>query len=405
MISAEAKRRKEKGILAPFALLALIIAAFAVLALGLDLAHMVYVQNELQTATDAAALSGAQRLADGAGVAEQRAYDVCAMNTANGKTIDDPDATVTVMVTPNVPGDPGEVTVTAEMEVEHLLAKIFGRTSDMLLTTSTAGAGGSTKSLSGDQAFPFAISLDAGHGPGQPLAGKNVGDVISVTLWPPMAATGGFTTFDDGSVAYGIELMQPALAAPPPGGGGGPDGGATGDPYTTSDPYTGGNDPGATGMGNTTAEDLGPGYTENEGMAYIREAMDQALGLSPERDGYRPLLKVGDYIHLKNGAAGAEHLNNANRANVMVGQTLILPVIQGGAPYNSTRKIIAFTSVEVTGYKTAQGKVKEITGRLAKTIVKGRAGQPLSTGDDAIDDALKDISTSVARLITPDTSL
>jgi Flp pilus assembly protein TadG len=351
------KSRKERGILAPLAFGALIVAGFVVGALGVDMAHMVYVQNELQTATDAAALSGAQGLAEGPDVAEKRAYSVCGMNRANGKAISEPDAKVTVAVNSSLSGSSSEVTVVAEMNVEHLLARIIGRNGDIVLATSTAGAGGTTKTLSGDQAFPLAVSLDAGNGPGQPIKDYGIGDDITITLWNQQQATAGFTTFGDDSVAHEFDLMQPACAKPkeddgsPPGNSGGNNNGG------------------------------GNGDTGDNGMNYIRNAMDQALGISPVVPGFRPTVKVGDFIYLKNGQAGAVHLNNDNRQSIIVGKTLILPVILGRAQYNNSRQVKGFISLEVTGVDIGQNRVTSFSGTLVESIVKGR-------------------STSVPRLIT-----
>ncbi len=142
---------------------ALILCSLAIGALAVDFSHMDAVRSELQNAVDAAALAGASDLVNNPDQAETHAIEVAAANTADGRplTNDGAGTTVSVQVTPSTGSDPGEVEVSASITVEHLLAKIFGRNSDTLTARSTAGGGNSIVSLSGNQAFPLAVSIDA----------------------------------------------------------------------------------------------------------------------------------------------------------------------------------------------------------------------------------------------------
>src|SRR5688572_19789845 len=94
--------RGRRGVFAAALLPAGVIGSLAIGAVAVDFSHMLAVKTELQTATDAGALAGAQDLFSDLDNVERHALEITARNQADGKPVsnDTPDTIVTVQVVP-----------------------------------------------------------------------------------------------------------------------------------------------------------------------------------------------------------------------------------------------------------------------------------------------------------------
>ncbi|MBI4533790.1 MAG: hypothetical protein HY711_07560 [Candidatus Melainabacteria bacterium] len=324
------------------------IVLFAILGIGafaLDFAHVLTVQSELQNATDAAALAGAQDLTTNFDNVVPRALQVASSNRADGKAVSNqsPGAIITVNpIPPNLPLDTGSVTVTASMSIRHMLAPIFGRTVDTLVSQSTAGSSGSLNRLGSNQAFPLAVSLDAvprnNNIDGQPLYSRQLGDTVDFYINSQQVKNASFTSFTECS----------------------------------------------------------------SNANYIKGAVAQSLGLEPVQPGFIPSIQVGDSININNGVVGQKHLARSPQFEALTSQPiLILPVITGTPPYNQSRQVVGFIGVRVTTVTINQsgGEVETITGTLVRQLARGRGGPTGQTGSPVADAALLDLSASPLRLL------
>src|SRR4030095_586209 len=136
--------RKQTGSLGGLAFSAALIAILGLGAVALDMSHVSAVRSELQNASDAAALAGAQAFVQGEGEnAEANALDVAENNSADGRPVsnESPETEVTVQATPAlVPGEANIVRVDSSVTIHHMLASIFGRPTDTISVRSRAGA-------------------------------------------------------------------------------------------------------------------------------------------------------------------------------------------------------------------------------------------------------------------------
>lgn len=356
--------RDQKGNLGSVLLLALIPLVVAMAALAYDISHMVTVQSQLQTAVEAAALSGAQTLIDNPDNAEYHALEVCAENHADGEPVsnDVQQTTVTSLAKMPTVTDGGAVQVTAQRQVEHIYARIFGRYGDGVTATATAGPGAPIQDLGNNQAFPLVVSLDvvpnsgpgrgAGHGNGNnsdsslgidttPMYLKQVGDNVNFYINSQVFKNAAFTSFQE----------QPANAN------------------------------------------------------YITTAMDMFLGLVEEIPGYVPALSVGDFVNLNNGIAGERHLVNDPRRSLLIQkQYIVVPVITGDPAYTQSREVVGFITVKVNSVTATQqgGVVQTISGTLVQGLAKGNGRNFPSTDPNAT--ALNNISARAIRLL-PDSEI
>jgi hypothetical protein len=114
--------------------------------LGVDIAHIVCTTEELQTAVDAGALAGGPHLYEPdktQAIAE--ALSITAGNNADGSRglkRRGRNQIVTVVTTNATSNSAGTITVSAEKSITHLFAKIFGRRTDVVYVSATAGGSG-----------------------------------------------------------------------------------------------------------------------------------------------------------------------------------------------------------------------------------------------------------------------
>lgn len=344
--------RKQSGALGYLMVCAIVPMTFLVGSMAVDFAHMTAVRSELQNATDAAALAGAQSLITDPTNVETHAREICGVNLADGRSVssDSANTDVSVDVTPAVGTNPGACQVTAQMTINHLFAPIFGRQTEDIVVTSIAATQGSLKRTTDGGGFPLAIGTGTGgnesNGQGGPqtysqpsILDRNVGDLVELNLNAQGYKNVAFTSL-------------------------------------STDPAS----------GNT-----------------IHDMIDQALGITPVTPGTIPPVEVGDSIALNNGVIGAHQLASSPYYEAMMNMPLvILPVVEGDPAFNQTRTVVGFITVrfESVTLNQSQGQVETIMARIVKSIVPGLGDSdvPDST-NDSFDPNLAGISPGPVRLV------
>lgn len=318
------KYRSNTGQLGALYLLAILLAICVLGSIAMDINHAIEVKAELQNATDAAALAGAAHLWFDKQNAEPDAYKFAANNFADGRSVANTSkgTTVTVQVANPTATEHGSVTVAASMRISHFFARLFNHFDDEISVQSVAGTNGLMWRLFANQAFPLAVSLDAvpstKNFTGTALNSLKVGDDFTVFVGAQGAKNGAFTSF----------TKTPANAS------------------------------------------------------YIKEAIDQCLGISQPVEGFIPSVQVTDEIDLNNGILGQQILaKNPYLSAMRNGPVLILPIIEGGAPYNKSRPIVGFIGFKVKSVQLHQdsGLVEAITGTLVAAQPLGESGGPAAT--------------------------
>lgn len=312
-----------------------IIAGLTFGALAIEFSHMSAVRSALHSATDAAALAGAQDLWFNADNCENDARAIAAMHTADGKVVSDatPGVDVNVTVTRPQGTTPGRVQVDASMQVNHLWGPFFEHWTDTIQVSSVAGTAGRLWRFTGNW-FPIAISIDQaptdnhGNPIGLPLNQLKPGD--SITLY------------------IGSQAFKNAAWA--------------------------------------TTGDLSPS------ASVINSLIDQALGLDPKKDVVVPPVTVGDTIlSLNNGVQGQKDLSKEPYLTEMKSEPfLVVPIFKGAPPYNQGAEVVGITGLHVTDVQSQglpQGCTLSITGTLMNLPqVLGESG-PIPTTGDPVDDA------------------
>jgi hypothetical protein len=315
--------RRNKGAFAGLIIAVMLWACVAISSIAIDIYHIAAVKAQLQNATDAGALAGAQELWRNKDQASADAYLVTGLNSADGRSVKNgsPDTTVQVTVVPPTDTTYGTVEVDAAMTIKNMIAPIFGRGHDVITVSSVAGTVGSLKQLYADQPFPMAVSWDAQPDGGVPLLTAKPGERFTFYLNSQQVKNAGFTSF----------TRHPASAS------------------------------------------------------YIQNSVEQALGLAKEVPGYRPALSIGDDIYLNNGIAEQKRLGRGDEYAAITDPSrppLVFPVISGEPAFNQSSKVIGFLTFRVTDVKTGQGGgvVESITGVIERAQVRGQSGPPGTGG-------------------------
>src|SRR4030095_1768975 len=160
-VPAYTSKRRQTGLLGAPLLAASILIGVTLASLAVDFGHATMVRTELQNATDAAALAGAQDLYANPENTETHARLVASVNKANGMAVSssNPGTTVSVTVTPPGGASQPQVEVTASMRIRHLLAPIFGHFDDVITARSVAAPSSLLRRLNAGKGFPLAVSL------------------------------------------------------------------------------------------------------------------------------------------------------------------------------------------------------------------------------------------------------
>lgn len=197
LIAQKTKRRSEQGFMSMALFGFILTTMFAIGALAMDVAHGAMVRAQLQIATEAGALAGAQELAKETLTstdttnAQNNAINVTAANKADGTGVSNSAPNTTVNVTVDTTGNPRTVTVTATQSMQTVFSKIFGADQTPISAISKAAATNGIQVLYGGQAKSLAVSIDVipSHGPQKdnPLSsytGANAGQPFTLVLNP-----------------------------------------------------------------------------------------------------------------------------------------------------------------------------------------------------------------------------
>lgn len=346
--------RPRSGQLGILLLLTVLVAGFFLAAIATDTNHVIAVQAELHSATDAAALAGAQELWFNLKEAAPQAYRFAAANYADGNPVSNstPGTNVLVSVVEPTSTKPGKVTVDASCRVNHMFASLFGRQNDVIHSHSTAGTEGELYLLSANQAFPIAVSIDAvpqyKEWTGRAIESFDLGDDVTLYMGQQGVKNATFTSF-------------------------------------SSDPSS---------------------------SAWVASAISQALGLSPEVPGFVPSVKVGQDLNLNNGILGQKQLAKGAPFTALCQQPiLVLPLIRGSSPFNQSRKCVGFIGFKVKTIVMGQDEdkdkdktnneekfIEKLTGTLVPIQVNGETG-PLSTTGGGMPANISKINLGPIQLI------
>ena len=318
--------RSNTGQLSVLVLVLLIAALIALGSLGVDIAHIVCTTEELQTAVDAGALAGGPHLsAADKTQAIAEALAITASNKADGSIVSNnvPGTNVTVVTTDATTNTGGTITVSAQKRINHLFAKIFGRRTDIVFASATAGGMGDVTQAPSGTTFPIAISIDAATqvgGAQAPLMAFQPGQVFTMYFNNKGDINATFTSFTSGSA----------------------------------------------------------------NVQYFNDAMSEALGITHSNPAVIPSISVGSIINLNNGEGGYQAMSHEYYSKVMTAPYILLPLIQGPPNLNQSAAVIGFVALKVTGISKRNG-VPSMSGIIVKPAVLGRSGDaPTGTYTQAL---------------------
>jgi Flp pilus assembly protein TadG len=303
-LNLRSRKRSERGALASLLILALVLGAFLVTALAVDISHSVLVKSELQTACDAGALAGAQDLmkstitSSDLVTANGDAAVVTSRNFAENQSVTYMTPGINVQVTVGEAA-PYPVTVIATKRINNMFAALFGATNSQISAKATAVAQ-RIQSLNPGQALNLAVSLDWA-----PPKGPQAGKALNSYVGPDMA-------------------------------------------------------------GQTFTIDLNSQQSKNS--AWLKDW----------NDSNNPYLTFGQTVTPQNGVRGnyVQELKN--------GDTIVVPIINGGPPFNDSRTVLGGMGFQITDIITKYPQ--QITGTIVYPIaLNGKPGTTVFSSTSAQD--------------------
>jgi hypothetical protein len=337
-------RRSETGSLSVLIPLFILMAIIGIGAFGMDVSHNVTVRTELQGATDAAALAGAQSLLHPSteNNAFSDALNVASSNSADGKLVSNSNPSFTVQPTQGTwdnSTNSCQFSVRATKTIKNMWSKLFGHHSDTIRTRSTAQCWRSIVSVDKDMMFPLAVSIDTTQGHDHPLYKSQIGDIVKFEINSQQWKNAAFTTFN----------------------------------------------------------------ITNPNANTLTHLVDQNLGFLPY-DGTIPPMQIGDQLSMTNGVAEQKNLAKGEYLQGMIdpNRTLIIPVMSGEPPYNSSRKIVGFMAVKIKNIRINNrggGEVETIEAQIVRFATKGLGGVPHGSNNE-IDQGMRDISAGTFKLVS-----
>ncbi|GEM_PF-910042 len=335
--------RANRGSIVALVPAGILMAVIGIGAFALDISHNVSVRSELQSATDAAALAGAQDLISASTErnADTTALLIAAANTADGTPIDNATTktTVTSETSPwDNSTDSGTVQVDATVSVTNMFAKLFGHNSDDVHGHSMAKCWRSVTGIRSNEGFPLMVSLDTAQGNPKPLYQMSIGDKFDIHINSQQFKNGAWTGFT----------------------------------------------------------------TKNTNANWLKAVMDMALGFTPATPGYIPGATVGDSLELGNGVMAQKTLAEPAYESRLTDPkfTVVIPVMTGEPPYNQNRKAVGFITLHIDSVSKNKsgGEVETLHATIVKGIVKGTGGIP-AAGNSAVSQGMNNISAGTVQLV------
>lgn len=410
------KLRSSKGAGLVLMALSVLLAVFTIGALGLDIAHNTTSRTSLQDATDAAALAGAAAIVQSSinpsngfggtnanwqspylkydeGSIENAVSNAVQASAANnwsdghvcspaaGVSLTSPSPASNFYVSDpftakDIPGNNGQCIVRATETIKNLFAGIIGRSTESVVTQSTASAYTSVTGVNPNTVFPIAVSVDTvvGHSGG----GNNFPLNSSSTL------VSNPNALDPKSLVT-FSLEDPCANAA----------------WTTFNTLNAAGGPLVSGK---TGADMDSAAVDYINKALLPSVLGTAFNvfnpLAPSSSG-PPAQFVGEQSSTGGAAYSANSgidlwgaLSGAGTGftSKMEGMTIILPVVAGDQPFwnldddnagttyapgtRQTRPLIGFCAVKVTKTLWDGGNncLMGFKGYLVKGLVKGTPG-------------------------------
>lgn len=316
-------KRSNHGTISGVLMSSAVLAGVLIGSVAVDPYHIQAVRTQLQNATDAAALSGAQDLSSNPDLAEPHALLIAAANRADGKAVSNSSAgtTLTVSVTPPDQATRGEVQVTASMRISHLFAPIFGRADDLITVSSTAGRSSTLKRVFAGQAtLPLAACWSVPSDDGLSLSQKRVGDQISFTIDSNNYTNAGWTSL---------------------------------------------------------SPDHPDANSVNGMIEYVAQAATHGSSSNAHNGAPPPAVWVGEQIGMMNGNLGCNLAQAGNSAGqTLIGKDVTLAVIDGTPSLNQTSTVVGFIgftieSITFSNGNDGNGQVLKFRGTLTQTDAPG----------------------------------
>lgn len=348
--------RNERGTLSALMITAVVLAGVFIGSLAVDPYHMQVVYAQLQNATDAAAIAGAQDLWTSPNSAEPHALAIAAANYADGRAVSSSSSGTTVLVNVTQPGanSTGEVQVTASMRVSHLFAPVFGRNSDVITVSSTAGRSSTLQRVfAGQGTLPISVAWSVPSDDGFSLSQKHVGDTIDLTINSQQYSNAAWTSLTTGVVD--ANLINSYLN------------------YIASLSSSGSTTTTGNGNGNSGSNGNGSGGGNGNGNGNGNSGSNSSSGgssnSSANNSTVTPSVWVGEQISLLNGVLGNGSNGITSQSN-LIGQTVTLPVVNSYPAFNQSQPVVGFVgftiqSITYTNGNSNNGQVLKIRGTLA----------------------------------------
>lgn len=337
--------RSQSGSVSVLLPLAILLSVVGIGAFAMDISHNVTVRTELQNASDAAALAGARDMLESTtqNNAENSALQVAEDNFANGKPVSNSSdrTNVTAQCAQSNVKSQYNCIVSADTQIDNTFGKVFGHNSDDIATKSSALAARSIIGVGPNTAFPLAVSVDTTNGGQVPLYTRKLGDEIRLEINSQQFKNAAWTS----------------LSLP------------------------------------------------NTNASWLNAAIDGLLGIGGPATNI-PAAEIGDDLNLTNGVASQKDLAKAPRLGALKDRhNLVIPLMAGDPPYNQSRKLVGFITVDIKDVIVNQngGEVETIVAVLRKGIInRATPGEIKSTDSTTVNNGLTGISPGTVKLVTED---
>lgn len=316
-------QNRDSGQCSSTLMLLLIFVSILVGSFTVDTVHLLLVREQLQRATDAAAIAGAETLFTKPDQADSAARNMLSLHIVDGaKVCDAGDRSIQIYTEVPQEGGFGTVEVKASILVHHLSKFLLFLHPTEVTVRSVAGGEGVLSTLHADQAFPIAVSISCTpevKGIKQPpLNARKVGDEVSLLF-------------------------------------------------------------GATGAKNAAFTGLHQLASKDE----IRMRIRKVLGLHHDPNYHVDAVTVGDTINLINGTLGRDLLTNNQIETALLEHTgIVVPLIDDDPSYNQQARVVGFMGLKVLGISwrndpdSTSGATQEIRGRIVPVLARGESPAP-----------------------------
>lgn len=378
-----------------------ILICLTLVALAVDVGHLVAVRAQMRNAADSAAVGAAyQFYKDPTGNScDKYARTILDDNFIDGTILKDGEnVTVQTAMTPNTVDSLGTVSVDITMNSNNLVSPLFYRFMDSMHVHAKAGGAGYITRPNRNVLFPIAVSLDAVPGDANNNTAAN--------------GTGGSNNGNGGSNGNGASS------------GSGGSGGSVGSNGNGANSFTG------TSLLEAIQNDkLFTLYFNNTSMnncAYtsftnpttsgnwVKDAIAQQLGVTgPQYQHVEiPSVEIGEKIYLNNGNFAQHELVDGQFGEKLLQTEVVLPVVTGTGtlnnsetglgPYNNSKDWIlaGFIGLEIISIDKSKNCLA-LTGRIKSMTIPGVSSTifPPVTNNPTFTAALQKVDPKGVKLL------